>query len=77
MTKPVGSTPPAAGGAPIDPPAYTVPEFCAAHRIGRSLYYELARAGAGPRVTKFGSRAVIFGEDAREWRARRRGEARP
>ncbi len=65
------------GLGPVDPPAYTVNEFCEAHRIGRSLFYELAKEGRGPAVTKLGNRAVILGEAAREWRRARLNEARP
>ncbi|MBP7712028.1 MAG: hypothetical protein KA217_06120 [Gammaproteobacteria bacterium] len=64
------------GLGPVDPPAYTVNEFCEAHRIGRSLFYELAKEGRGPAVTKLGNRAVILGEAAREWRRARLNEVR-
>jgi hypothetical protein len=52
--------------------AYTVSEFCAAHRISRSTLYELWAAGAGPRFILVGSKRIITVEAAADWR--RRGE---
>lgn len=48
--------------------AFTVPEFCSAHRISRALFYILRRDGRGPRVMKVGKRTLISGEAANEWR---------
>ena len=48
--------------------AFTVPEFCEAHRISRALFYILARDGRGPRVMKAGRRTLISAEAAGEWR---------
>ena len=53
--------------------AYTVGEFCAAHRISRSKLYQLWAAGAGPRLIQVGSKKIITIEAAADWR--RRGEA--
>jgi len=61
--------------AQISPFAFTVPEFCAAHRISRALFYILARKGHGPAVMKAGRRTLISHEAAKEWR--RRMEAEP
>lgn len=47
---------------------FTVPEFCAAHRISRSLFYKLSKAGEGPRVTKVGRATRITPAAAAEWR---------
>lgn len=47
----------------------TVPEFCAAHRISRSLFYKLEKNGEGPRITKVGRAARITPAAAAEWRA--------
>jgi len=49
--------------------AATIPEFCAAHRISRAFFYELAKQGKAPRVTSLGARRIIFAEDAAAWRA--------
>ena len=77
MSNPQAAWPtPIEGLGPVDPPAYTIPEFCEAHRIGRSLFYALVTAGRGPAVTKLGNRAVILGEAAREWRRARLNEVR-
>jgi hypothetical protein len=58
------------GGA--TPAAYTIAEFCAAHRISRSQLYELWHAGKGPRVKRVGARVLITIEAAADWR--REGE---
>jgi hypothetical protein len=49
--------------------AFTVAEFCDAHRISRSMLYELWNAGRGPRVIKIGVKNIITAEAAAEWRA--------
>ena len=53
--------------------AYTVNEFCDAHRISRSKLYELWSAGMGPRFIRVGTKKIITNEAAADWR--RRGEA--
>jgi hypothetical protein len=52
------------------PVAYTIAEFCHAHRISVALYYELKRSGRGPREIHLNTRRVISAEAAAEWRAR-------
>jgi hypothetical protein len=54
--------------ASIDPPAYTIDEFCKAHRISRSMYYNMQRNGTGPRTKDVGTRKIVPGEAAAEWR---------
>jgi len=54
----------------LDPPVYSVSDFCEAHCIARSFLYLLLREGRGPRVTKLGRRTLITREAAAEWRAR-------
>jgi hypothetical protein len=52
--------------------AFTIAEFCAAHRLSRALFYKLTVQGRGPRVTPLGSqKRVIMIEDAAAWRAER------
>jgi excisionase family DNA binding protein len=46
--------------------AYSVPEFCEATSIGRSLVYEEIARGR-LRATKVGSRTVILREDGIAW----------
>ena len=50
--------------------AYSVAEFCAAHGISRATFYNLLKAGLGPRIMKLGSRTLISTEAALEWRQR-------
>ena len=45
--------------------AYTITEFCTAHRIGRSFFYQLASEGRAPRVMKVGRRRLIEHQKAR------------
>jgi hypothetical protein len=48
-----------------DPPTYTIPEFCRAHRVGRTYFYEvLLPSGEAPAITIFGKRKVITREAA-------------
>ena len=48
--------------------AYTIDEFCQAHRICRAHFYNLLKAGHGPRIMKVGSRTLISVEAATDWR---------
>lgn len=71
MTRnPSGNTVPTDTSFASPPAAYTVPEFCAAHRIARSTFEKLLRLGMGPRVMRVGPRTLISVEAARDWRAR-------
>lgn len=51
-----------------EPQAYTVAEFCKAHSISRSFFYELLKSGRGPRIRKAGNRTLISREAAYSWR---------
>jgi Helix-turn-helix domain len=55
-------------GREIDRAAYTIDEFCDAHRISRSRFYALLREGRGPRVMRIDSRIRISREAAVDWR---------
>lgn len=48
--------------------AFTVAEFCDAHRISRSKLYQLFDAGLGPRTMNVGKRRIITQEAAADWR---------
>lgn len=48
--------------------AFTIPEFCEAHRISRALFYILARDGRAPAIIKAGRRTLISSESAARWR---------
>ena len=49
--------------------AYSVREFCEAHRIGPTLFYELKKKKKAPRVMNVGGRRLISVEEAKRWRA--------
>jgi hypothetical protein len=48
--------------------AYTIDEFCQAHRICRAHFYNLLKNGTGPRIMKVGSRTLVSVEAATDWR---------
>jgi hypothetical protein len=54
--------------AQVSPAAFTVAEFCEAHRISRALLYLLIREGRGPRLMKAGRRTLIAVDAAADWR---------
>jgi hypothetical protein len=49
--------------------AFTIAEFCEAHRVSRSWLYGEWRAGRGPKVKEVGSKKIITTEAAAEWRS--------
>ncbi|MBA3241961.1 MAG: hypothetical protein H0T60_12105 [Acidobacteria bacterium] len=51
--------------------AYTVPEFCQAHRFSKAFYYLLKQRGIAPREMHIGGRRLISKEAAAEWRRER------
>ena len=51
--------------------AFTVPEFCEAHRISQAKYYEMKKEGWGPVEMEVGRRRLISFEAAAEWRRKR------
>jgi hypothetical protein len=51
--------------------AFTIDEFCAAHRLSPSLYFKLKADGNGPREMLVGSRRMISAESAARWRRQR------
>ncbi|MGX9429725.1 MULTISPECIES: hypothetical protein [Bradyrhizobium] len=51
--------------------AYTIPEFCEAHRISQSMYFKLRSAGLGPREMRALRKVTISIEAAEEWRRAR------
>ena len=42
--------------------AYSIPEFCEAHRISESMYYKIRAAGLGPKETRALSKIIITKE---------------
>ena len=51
--------------------AYTIPEFCEAHRISESMYYKIRADGLGPREARALSKVIITKEAAADWRRAR------
>jgi hypothetical protein len=49
--------------------AYTIDEFCTAHRISRGMLYKLWRKGLGPRFMNVGIKRIITNEGAADWRS--------
>lgn len=56
--------------------AYTINEFCRAHRIGRATLYELWKRGIGPRYFNIGGHRRISVEAAADFRAAGEAAAR-
>ena len=54
--------------------AYSVNEFCKAHRISRALLYQMLKEGTGPRTMKVRGRRLISAEAAEQWRRDREAE---
>ncbi len=51
--------------------AYTLKEFCAAHRISVPMYFKLREAGLGPREMRALRKVTISVEAAADWRRER------
>ena len=51
--------------------AWTVNEFCQSHRLSRTTFYKLRKAGLGPRVMVVSGRRLISAEAAAAWRQQR------
>ena len=58
-----------------DQAAFTIAEFCKAHRISQSMYFKLRNLGLGPREMAVGSRRLISQEAAAKWRKAREAAA--
>jgi hypothetical protein len=70
-------------GSPQQPPSppprlgYSIAEFCTALGISQAYYYELKKAGRGPREMAFGTRRIISVEEAIRWCAEQTGANNP
>jgi hypothetical protein len=51
--------------------AYSIREFCAAHRLSESMYFKLRNQGLGPDEMEVGRRRLISYEAASVWRRER------
>jgi hypothetical protein len=58
-------------GRKLAPAAYTVREFCEAHRISLALYYVLKNRNEGPDEMRARGRVLISMEAAARWRKKR------
>lgn len=53
----------------------TIPEFCATEKISRAFYYELKKAGRGPREMRHADGCIRISPEARrDWRRERESE---
>jgi len=59
---------PLGGTHTVTKACYSVDEFCNAHNICRAMFYKIMKEGTGPRVMRVGSRTLISGEAAADWR---------
>ena len=50
--------------------AYSIAEFCSAHRISRSGFYNAIARGEAPATMRIGRRVLISREAAEDWRRR-------
>jgi hypothetical protein len=57
--------------------AFSVDEFCEAHRISRAFFYTLQKDNLGPKTFKAGRRTLVSVEAAAEWRNRGTGGSAP
>ncbi len=57
--------------------AFKIAEFCAAHRISRSKFYQLKKIGQAPRITNVDGAQIITIEDAAAWRRERAEQTAP
>jgi hypothetical protein len=62
---------------PVQSEVLTVSEFCNSHRISHSKFYEMLKAGYGPRIMKVGRRTLISVEAATAWRRRLEESSKP
>jgi hypothetical protein len=52
----------------IERKAHSIPEFCLRHDISRGTYYNLKKAGKGPRTMHVNGRELISIEAEADWR---------
>jgi hypothetical protein len=57
--------------------AFSIQEFCDAHRISRAHYYNLRQRGQAPDEARVGDRVIITMEAAARWRAERTAACTP
>ena len=72
MARPEITGPKVLAGSPA---AFSIAEFCRAHRTSQSMYFKMRNLGLGPREMAVGSRRLISQEAAAEWRKARESAA--
>jgi len=55
-------------------PSLSIPQFCKAENLSRSMFYKLDRAGRAPRTIRLGNRRTITPAFHDEWRRAREAE---
>jgi hypothetical protein len=55
--------------------AFSIREFCQAHKISEAFYYVMKSEGWGPVEMRAGTRVLISNESAAEWRRAREAAA--
>jgi hypothetical protein len=55
----------------VPPAAFTIKEFCKAHRLSEAMYFKLRNAGLGPREMRALRKVIISIEAAESWRRER------
>ena len=68
--------PVAADRPPVERAAFTIAEFCEAHRISASFYFRIRALKLGPIESRLFGKVLISAEAARDWRAARERSAR-
>jgi hypothetical protein len=58
----------ATGPPEVPRAAFTIAEFCEAHRMSQSFYFKIRGLGLGPRECRTLNKITITGESAAEWR---------
>ena len=58
-------------------PSSTISEFCIRHRLGRTTYFKMRKAGVGPKELRHGSVVRITADSEREWLERMQSATSP
>jgi len=56
---------------------FDIRTFCKSNKISRALFYQLQKAGQGPRIMKVGRRTLITPEAVADWRKQMEQQSTP
>jgi len=56
---------------------FDIRTFCESNKISRAFFYQLQKAGNGPRIMKVGRRTLITPEAAADWRKKMEHQSTP